>query len=301
MTRVTASDDRVRARPAAPAERPLAIVAFVADDALADLLDLPGVAEAVAGARERIDDALRHPALRRESWVGADTGPGTTGASGGGASGASGAGPVDRVAAEVSLRSAVASAALSGYAYPLADVRAGTVTDPGVQGALRVASALPGLATTWPAAPRQVLARVHLLAARDLVGDDELGRPVRSQTALRIVLDRAVDLSARGATASPVVLAAVIHAELLALRAFAGPNGVVARAAARLILISSGVDPRGLIAVDVGHQQREPEYRAATSAWGSGEPETVPAWLRHYGAALAAGADETRSIAATMS
>lgn len=287
MSRVTASDDPVRARPAAPAERRLAIVASVADDALADLLDLPGVAEAVAGARERMDDALRHPALRRESWVAAS--PGTPSAL------------IDQVAAEVSLRSAVASAALSGYAYPLADVRAGTVTDPGVQGALRVAGALPELAPKWPVAPRQVLARVHLLAARDVVGDDELGRPVRSQTPLRIVLDRAVDLSARGATASPILLAAVIHAELLALRAFAGPNGVVARAAARLILISSGVDPRGLIAVDVGHQQRQPEYMAAANAWGSGEPDSVPAWLRHCCAALVAGADETRSIAATMS
>jgi hypothetical protein len=259
----------------------------VADDALADLLDLPGVAEALATAQERIDDALRHPALRREPWVGTPSGPGN--------------GSAARVAAEVSLRSAVASAALSGYAYPLADVRAGTVTDPGVQGALRVASALPGMAATWPVAPGQVLARVHLLAARDLVGDDELGRPLPARPALTIVLNRVAQLSAGGSPPSPILLAAVIHAELLALRAFAGPNGVVARAAARLILISSGVDPRGLIAVDVGHQQREPEYLAVANAWGSGEPDSVPAWLRHYAAALVAGADETRSIAATMS
>jgi hypothetical protein len=267
----------------------------VADDALADLLDLPGVAEAVAGARERIDDALRHPALRRESWIGG-RGPGTSGG-GPGTSGAPG-GPIDRVAAEVSLRSAVASAALSGYAYPLADVRAGTVTDPGVQGALRVAGALPGLASTWPVAPGQVLARVHLLAARDLVGDDELGRPVRSQSALRIVLDRVAELSSGRRTAAPMLLAAAIHAELLSIGAFAGPNGVVARAAARLVLISSGVDPRGLIAVDVGHHRLEAEYVAAANAWPSGEPDSLPAWLRHYCAAVEAGADETISIAA---
>jgi hypothetical protein len=238
-----------------------------------ELLDLPGVAEAVAAARERVDEALRHPALRRKGG---------------------------QVAAEVGLRSAVASAALSGYAFPLEEVRAGTVTDPGVQGALRVAGALDGLAPRWPVAPRQVLARVHLLAARGLVGDDELGRPVRSLTALSYVLDRVVAVSAGGPVASPILFAALIHAELLAIRAFAGPNGVVARAAARLILISTGVDPRGLIAVDVGHQQREPEYVGASGAFPTGTPDGVRSWLRHYGAALEAGAAETLAIAAAV-
>jgi hypothetical protein len=273
VSRVTASDDRGRARPAAPVERRLAIVACVTDDGLAHLLDLPGVAEEVATARERVDEALRHPALRRAAG---------------------------RVAAEVNLRSAVASAALSGYAYSLEAVRAGTVTDPGVQGALRVAGALDGLAPRWPVAPRQVLARVHLLAARGLVGDDTLGRPVRNQETLQIVLDRAVELSARGTAAPRILLAANIHAELLAIRAFDGPNGVVARAAARLILISSGVDPRGLIAVDVGHRQREPEYVGASTAWPTGTPDGVRSWLRHYAAALAAGAAETGAIAAAL-
>ena len=37
----------------------------------------------------------------------------------------------------------------------------GTVTDPIVQGALRVATELPGLVDTWQQAPRQVLARLH--------------------------------------------------------------------------------------------------------------------------------------------
>jgi hypothetical protein len=244
------------------------IVGFVADD----LLELPGVAEAVAAARERIDEALRHPALRRKGG---------------------------QVAAEVGLRSAVASAALSGYAFPLEEVRAGTVTDPGVQGALRVAGALDSLAPRWPVAPRQVLARVHLLAARGLVGDDELGRPVRSLTALSYVLDRVV-AAAGNPVGSPILFAAVIHAELLAIRAFAGPNGVVARAAARLILISTGVDPRGLIAVDVGHHQREPEYVGASGAFPTGTPDGVRSWLRHYGAALEAGAVETLAIAAAV-
>ena len=50
----------------------------------------------------------------------------------------------------------------------------------------------------------------------------------------------------------PLLRAAVVHGELLALRPFAGPNGVVARAAARLTLIAGGLDPRGLLAAGVG-------------------------------------------------
>jgi hypothetical protein len=245
----------------------------VTDDRLAVLLDLPGVAEAVAAARERVDEALRHPALRRKGG---------------------------QVAAEVGLRSAVASAALCGYAYPLEEVRAGTVTDPGVQGALRVATGLDSLAARWLLAPPQALARVHVLAARGLVDEDDLGRPVRSQVALGLMLRRVVDLTGGGTGGSPILLAAVIHADLLAIRAFAGPNGVVARAAARLILISTGVDPRGLIAVDVGHQQREPEYVGASGAFPTGTPDGVRSWLRHYGAALEAGAAETLAIAASV-
>jgi hypothetical protein len=74
---------------------------------------------------------------------------------------------------------------------------------------------------------------------------------------------------------------------------------VVARAAARLVLISTGVDPRGLIAVDVGHWQREPEYVGAAGAFPTGTPDGVRSWLRHYGAALGAGATETLAVASS--
>ncbi|MFB6393444.1 oxidoreductase, partial [Polymorphospora sp. 2-325] len=57
-------------------------------DPLAPLLALADVAPAVDRARERVDQALRHRALRRHGG---------------------------QVAAEISLRSAVASAALEGY------------------------------------------------------------------------------------------------------------------------------------------------------------------------------------------
>ncbi|RLK24085.1 hypothetical protein DER29_1981 [Micromonospora sp. M71_S20] len=237
-------------------------------DPLAPLLALADVAPAVERARERFDRALGHRALRRHGG---------------------------QVAAEVSLRSAVASAALEGYAREREAVRAGTVTEPVVQGALRVAGALPGLSELWPKAPRQALARLHVLAARDVVGEAELGRPVVDPV-VAARLDGLAGLVAGGTKVSPLVLAAVVHGELLNLRPFAGPSGVVARGAARLVLLSSGLDPRGLLAVDVGHHEREPEYVGSAGAFATGTPDGLRSWLRHYMAAVEVGADQLTTI-----
>lgn len=237
-------------------------------DPLAALLDLAGVAPALDAARDRVDDALRHRALRRHGG---------------------------QVAAEASLRGAVASAALEGHRYGREEVRAGTVTDPVLHGALRVAEGLGPLVDLWPRAPRQVLARLHVLAARGVVPDAVLGRPAAGG-AISDRLDALADLVAGNAATPPLLLAAIVHAELLTVRPFAGPAGVVARAAARLTLIGRGLDPRGLVAVDVGHLAREPEYVGAAGAYATGTPDGVRSWLRHYAAAVAAGGDELTAM-----
>lgn len=234
-------------------------------DPLAPLLDLADVAPALAEARDRVDTALRHRALRRHGG---------------------------QVAAEASLRAAVASAALEGHAYELDDVRAGTVTDPVLQGALRVAEGVGGLVDLWPRAPRQVLAKLHVLAARGVVPVGDLGR--LTSGAERI--DALAALVAGNDRTPPLLLAAVVHAELLTLRPFAGPAGVVARAAARLTLIGRGVDPRGLVTVEVGHAAREPEYVGSSGAYATGTPDGLRSWLRHYAAAVTAGAEEATRI-----
>ena len=125
----------VRSGAAGPGNRP------GAPDPLAPLLELAGVRDASDAARSAVDRLLRHKVLRRES-----------------------AG----VSTESALRGARASAALEGVDVPLADLRAGTVDDPVVQGSLRVSAALGGMVETWPRAPGQVLARLHVLAAADL-------------------------------------------------------------------------------------------------------------------------------------
>jgi hypothetical protein len=233
---------------------------------LAPLVGLAGVTEALDAARAAVDAALGHPALRR----------------GGG-----------RIAAEVGLRTAVASAALEGCGYEVAAVRAGTVTDPVVQGALRVNAELVQLARQWTMAPPQVLTRLHILAARGVVAD--LGRPTPSGVARLLALPGVL------ASDTPALLrAAVVHGELLAVRAFEGPNGVVARAAARLTLISAGLDPRGLLPIDVGHAARGPEYQGAAGAFATGTPDGLRAWLKHYAAAAVAAAAQLAEVCAAV-
>jgi hypothetical protein len=233
---------------------------------LAPLLTLRNVPEALTAARSAVDEALRHRALRRSG------------------------GPL---AAEVGLRSAVASAALEGRAYDLDDVRAGTVTDPVVQGALRVSAAVPSLAETWGSAPRQALARLHLLAARDLVAEDALGRPEANVDRV----DMLCSLIAQPSGEPALLRAAVVHGELLAARPFPGANGVVARAAARLTLIADGFDPRGLIAPELGHLAREPEYVGAAMAFSTGTHDGLRAWLRHFATAVEHAAADLRTLA----
>lgn len=230
-------------------------------DPLAPLLKLADVESAVNGARAAVDGAYKHRALRRQ----------------GGA-----------VAAEISLRCAVAAAALEGHRYELSDVRGGTVLDAVLQGALRVAEALPGLHQTWQTAPRQVLARLHLLAGTGVLPDGALGRPA-PESAERLDLLLEIVTRQQG---DPLVRAAVVHGELLALRAFPGVNGIVARAASRLTLVASGFDPRGLVAVEVAQLAREPEYIGAAGAFATGTPDGLRSWLRHYATAVEQGCGE---------
>jgi Fic family protein len=240
--------------------------------ALIALLALPQVEPALNDAREAVDRALRHRALRRSG------------------------GPL---AAEIGLRSAVASAALEGHAHDVDDVRAGTVTDPVLQGALRVSAALDAMAGSWRTTPRQALARLHVLAARGCAGvdDETLGRPIDS-AAVAARLETLFEVLVDPPGGVPALLrAAVVHGELLALRPFAGPSGVVARAAARLTLIADGLDPRGLIAPELGHLEREPEYVGTANAFSTGTPDGVRAWLRHYAAATRTAAERLNSLA----
>lgn len=197
------------------------------------------------------------------------------------------------------MRAARSSAAIDGGSTDLpAD---GNVADPILAGSLRVGQALDGdalrnLVGTWQRAPLQALARLHLLAAADLVADEELlGRP-RADAGVAERLDLLAQ-TVVGSRAPAPVLAAVVHGELLALRPFGTADGVVARAASRLVAVSSGLDPHSLGVPEVFWLRRRQSYLDTAAGFGTGTVETVGTWIILCCAALEDGAREATSIA----
>lgn len=237
-------------------------------DVLAALVDLPGVAQTADTARESIDRLLRHRVLRRRS---------------------------SDISLESALRGARASAALDGVDVPLDELRSGEVHDPVVQGSVRVSGALGGLVRTWRQAPAQVLARLHVLAATGVASADELGRPrPDEQIGARLT---ALGQVVTTPTAAPgVIVASVVHGELIALEPFVAGNGVVARAAARLTTMALGVDPKSLAVPEVAFAADREAYAEAVAAYRSGSRDGVATWLRYCAAAYEQGAREGLAI-----
>lgn len=257
-------------------------------DPLLPLLELPGVTEAVDAARAAIDEVHRHPANRR-GW------PAT--------------------AAEASVRAARASAAVAGGAAEIPE--GGEVSDPVLAGALRVAEALGPLLPTWQRAPLQALARLHVLAAADLVPEsqrEQLGRPhasdevtARLDLLAQLVAGASGSASGSGSAAGrstsvpAPVLSAVVHGELLTLAPFGDADGVIARAAARLTVISTGLDPKGLVVPEVAYFRRQAEYASAAEGFASAQPDGVRDWVIYCCKALETGSTEAKSIADAVS
>lgn len=254
-------------------------------DALADVAKLPGVDGAVDDARKAVDRLLGHRILRRRSA---------------------------EVSTESALRGARASAVLDGASVTLDDLRTTeSPSDPVVHGALRVSAELGMLAETWRKAPKQVLARLHVLAAADAVDSADLGRPRSADTVVQDILalgepPSPSEVAARldalsGLLTSPtkapaLVVSAIVHGELLTLRPFGWGDGLVARAAQRLTLVSRGLDPKSLVAPEIGHLELKDEYASALRDYASGTPEGVTRWIAHCSSAIATAARDSQAI-----
>ncbi|MCL6736300.1 hypothetical protein [Streptomyces neyagawaensis] len=260
-------------------------------DPLAALAELPGVAESVESVRKAVDRVYGHRVMRRRS---------------------------NAVTSEAALRGARGSAALSGADWALEEVRrrsdfsgqGGDDEARTVGAALRLTAEAGQLLSIWRQSPLRVLARLHLVAA----GEDHarVGRPrqdgepvdeplvelpLPSAAEVSGRLDGLAELIIRGSAAPALVTAAVVHGELVAVRPFGFHNGLVARAAERIVLIGSGLDPKSVCPAEVGHAELgRAAYLAALDGYVSGTPEGMAAWIAHCGRAIELGARESTAV-----
>ncbi|MCU1432625.1 MAG: filamentation induced by cAMP protein Fic [Actinotalea sp.] len=268
---------------------------------LESLAALPGVGDAVGEARAGCEELRWHRALRR-TW------------------------PAAR--AEAGFRCAHAGTVLDGLRVPLALVRdvardalpppAGPDGD-AVLGALRVQSVVEGLMAPPSASAghrsvpfAQLLVRLHVAAhVRGSVGAP--GRPRGTDQPADLVglgpavtgAELAARLTALGDLVSrplpahvpALVLAAVVHGELLTLRPFSSANAAVARAVFRLQLTWHGVDPVGVVVPEAQWAQTPMVYLSSAAGFATGEGDRVAAWLRGCAAAVARGAQEGTAVA----
>ncbi|MGJ5826090.1 Fic family protein [Streptomyces ossamyceticus] len=260
-------------------------------DPLAALAELPGVAESVESVRKAVDRVYGHRVMRRRS---------------------------NAVTSEAALRGARGSAALSGADWALEEVRrrsdfsgqGGDGEARTVGAALRLTAEAGQLLSIWRQSPLRVLARLHLVAA----GEDHarVGRPrqdgepvdeplvelpLPSAAEVSGRLDGLAELIIRGSAAPALIAAAVVHGELVAVRPFGFHNGLVARAAERIVLVGSGLDPKAVCPAEVGHAELgRAGYLAALDGYVSGTPEGMAAWIAHCGRAIELGARESTAV-----
>lgn len=260
------------------------------------LAQAPGIPELVEATRQACTQLRWHPALRRR---------------------------IPEAAAESRVRGAAASAELDGARLSqdiVRDIMRGAATwherlDPVervARGAVMATAESEQSVRIVASSPMQVLARLHTASAEALLPVESLGRPrpegegCRELTELgappsseqaRVRLQGVVDLLAGLESAPTLVVAALVHAELLAARPFAAGNGLVARALERAVLQAGGLDPTGVAVPEMGHLSAGPAYLGSAMAYSKGTMQGLTVWIRHCADAIQRGAIEGEAIA----
>ena len=145
--------------------------------------------------------------------------------------------------------------------------------------------------------------RAGEVAAHDALGVDpgraanqhgaarELGRP-RDAASAQLLRTVSQVLAYDGPA---LLVAAVVHGELISASPFASHNGLVARAAERLVLVARGLDPTSLVVPEAGHLKLRPAYESSVAGLrdggASGGQQGVHRWLLYAAEAFAAGAE----------
>ena len=91
-------------------------------------------------------------------------------------------------------------------------------------------------------------------------------------------------------------LDAVTDAELVTVAPFPSHNGIVARAAERLVIAARGVDPLSLVATESGHALLRKEYESNLRGYRDGGHSGLHSWLL-YAAEAYTRAAETSPLA----
>jgi hypothetical protein len=224
-------------------------------DPLAWCSELEGVPSAFAATRDGIDAMLRDRGMRRTS-------PEQT--------------------SESLLRGAHASAVLAGSASSLDEVRAGT-GDEIAQAAVRISTEVLSLAPVVGRSPAQAFARLHALAGGS-------GAPASAEGAARL---RSLSQTLLATRSPALLVAAVVHGDLLSAGAFDSHDGLVARAAERLVLVARGVDPASLVVPEAGHLALRAAYESNLRGYRDGGRAGLHSWLLYAAEAQAKGAESS--------
>ncbi len=266
--------------------------------ALTTIAALPEVAAASANAREVCTQLRWHEALRRR---------------------------IPEAAAESRVRGAWASAELDGARSTASIVRdlmrgareRSPQPDPAervIHGAISATSETEHLGPLITRSPGQALARLHTVAAAQLVDDhDQLGRPRRegegceefadlgpapTGAELRDRLNGIIELMQGASEAPALVVASIVHAEITTVRPFVVGNGLVARAVERALIAETGLDPTGVVVPEAGHgHEGGPAYLGSLNGYVHGGQPGLVLWLQHCGDSVVAGAEEGWRIA----
>lgn len=231
----------------------------VSTDRIAWLVALDGVASAYAATRDGIDVMLRDRGLRK-------TEPQTT--------------------AEALAIGAHASAVLEGSRSTLQEIAEGG-GDEIAQDSLRLSASVLSLVPLMKQSPLQAFARLHAVAAGTALPAEQLGRPRDAASAGRL---RTVSELILSDTRAPALLvAAMVHADIATAKPFASHNGIVARAAERLVIVARGVDPKSLMVTEAGHLALREQYESNLRAYATATQRGVHAWSLYAAEAYAKG------------
>lgn len=235
--------------------------------------------------------------------------------------------------AEAAVRGAVASAAVEGVVVPASVLRRAIAEraltravsrDPALDAAaglwragVRLTAWMPelrGPSRPTPPSPRALLASLHRdvvgpLAAAGRLGHAEVATPRPEGVA---PLETGPGTAPQGSAledrlggllhlleapeAPALVRAAVVHGEMLVVRPFSAGNAALGRLLVRHLVTRDGLEPTGVAVPDVYAARAPAAYAQAASAYASGTPEGVVAWVVWQAEALLLGIDQAREI-----